>query len=360
MPAPPRSRPRDAATAALALLLLLWTLSAWDAIPGALAPPLPDPALACDESDLERLLAGRWRITQSGSAPPQLGVFESECPAPAAAPAPAAFWRGRRLALVGDSVTRGLAIDLAVGVFECAWLAWDGAARPTSANSPAPASVSATCAQLHAYACTGNKHEDLLLNGPGVGALHFAWAPFAEDLSRGTPAALLRDAGYEAILVSLGFWDVAVKTEGADKSVAHHCAWMASGVALDATLHASNPRLRDRFIFWQPPYTEPRGGNDARIPHNDLDVVNGCSRDACAAAGLLYANTSQLLRAPAGAFAELQQWAAQDVARHGSLLTIEGYHPTMIVRSELLGILTRYFSARAREKSNAMEIFNTV
>ena len=322
------------------------------------APTLEAPAAAGEEApadfcrDLPSLLAGRWRVAAgTATAPPSLLAWESApggCQgAPSGALVPLAPLRGRKLALVGDSVTRYMMVDLATELFDCAWLGWDGAfCSPTAA--PPASGASPACALLHAFACTGNKHADLLLTD-GETTLSFVWVTTAEDLTHGSFRGVLGDPAVDGTAVSLGFWDVAIKTEGAAKSVAHHCAWMLSHVqAMLADALAGRPPgwpglLPSRVIFWQPPFTEPLNKNHERIPRGDLEVVNGCTASALTPLGLALANTSDLLDLPPSIFEELLFWEARE-PKLGALLTMEGYHPRREVRRVLLNALLLYFS----------------
>lgn len=322
------------------------------------APTLDAPAAAGAEApaefcrDLPSLLAGRWRVAAgTASAPPSLLAWEPAlggCQgAPSGALVPLAALRGRKLALVGDSVTRYMMVDLASELFACAWLGWDGAFCSPAAAPPA-SGASPACALLHAFACTGNKHADLLLTD-GETTLSFVWVTTAEDLTHGSFRGVLGDAAVDATAVSLGFWDVAIKTEGAGKSVAHHCAWMLSHVqAMLADALAGRPPgwpglQPSRVIFWQPPFTEPLNKNHERIPRGDLEVVNGCTASALTPLGLELINTSDVLDLPPSTFAELLRWEARD-PQMGALLTMEGYHPRREVRRVLLNALLLYLS----------------
>ena len=331
--------------AALAGLLLLASLAARAGPPAAPAAALaPAPLLLLPPcTALQALLEGSWGVRLAPGAPPQLLAWQ---PPPAAAcqgalPGPGllplAGLRGRALALVGDSVTRYLAVDLAVELFGCHAMGWDGVACAGSAGASA---ASPACAALHAYACAGKRHEDLLLSDPATRtALHLVWATTAEGLTRGTPAGVLQGGRYDGIAVSVGLWDVAVKTEGEAYSLQHHCAWMHSHVqaALAAALAAA-PQLAQRLVFWAPPFTEPRSQNHVRIPRGELEVANGCTAAGLAGAGLALANTSALLGAPAAAFEALLR-----EPEGGVLLTQDGYHPHRRVRAVLLNGLLQYF-----------------
>ena len=244
---------------------------------------------------------------------------------PSPAPSLRSLCTGRKVALVGDSVSRYLAIDLAVALFDCS-LGWNGA----SCEGAASASASPVCSQLHSYACHEKKHESLHLEGSGGTTLTFVWVTVAEALTHDSFRSLLADATWDAILVSLGMWDVAVKTEGS-LSVAHHCGWMHSHVkeVLESALGA-HQGLQHRLRFWQPPFTEPANNNHVRIPHSDMATVNECSRHAFP--GSMYTNTTAMLSAPAEAFSAL-------LSARAALLTMEGYHPTMQVRAVLLQAL---------------------
>jgi hypothetical protein len=287
-------------------------------------------------TDVKLLFSGAWEIRRSFGGL-QLGPWrpsQQECAGAPNALLPLTPLQGRRVALVGDSVSRFVFLDLAVALFSCGGLAWDGAAC-----GGAPAAASAVCAALLVFACTGRKHESLSLSD-GRTTLDFVWAPFAEQLHHGAFKALLADPPH-ALLVSLGFWDVSVKSMGADKSVAHHCAWMSHAKELVRDAVAVTPKLARALRFWQPPGTEPRGGNDKRIPWAAMEVVDGCSADGF---GALFVNTSALLRVPASVFAELASWAAADPLG-GALLTAEGFHPRREARAVLLNGFLLHFTA---------------
>jgi hypothetical protein len=299
-------------------------------------------------TDLQALLEGSWGVRLAPGAPPQLLAWQrppaAACQGALPGPGllPLAGLRGRALALVGDSVSRYLCVDLAVELFGCrGLLGWDGVACADSAGAGAGAGgASPACAALHAYACAGKRHEDLLLSDPATRTtLHLVWVTTAEGLTRGTPAGVLQGGRYDGIAVSVGLWDVAVKTEGGAYSLQHHCAWMHSHVqaALAAALAAA-PQLAQRLVFWAPPFTEPRNQNHVRIPRSELEVANDCTAAGLAGAGLALANTSALLGAPAAAFEALLR-----EPEGGVLLTQDGYHPHRRVRAVLLNGLLQYF-----------------
>ena len=315
----------------------------------AAAPPLLPPSAPC--TDLQALLEGSWGVRLSRGAPPQLLAWQPP-PAPAclgALPGPAllplAALRGRALALVGDSVSRYLFVDLAVELCECEdALGWDGVACAAGGGGGGGGGGgSPACSALHSFACAGKRHEDLLLSDPASRTtLHLVWATTAEGLTRGSFPGVLAGA-YDGIAVSVGLWDVAIKSEGEAYSLQHHCAWMHSHVqAALAQALARAPALAQRLVFWQPPFTEPLNGNHLRIPRSELEVANGCTAAGLAGAGLALANTSALLGAPPAAFEELLAAEAADPAQ-GALLTHDGYHPLRRVRAVLLNALLQYF-----------------
>jgi hypothetical protein len=93
-------------------------------------------------------------------------------------------------------------------------------------------------------------------------------------------------------------------------------------------------------LFLLPP--EPRGGNSKRIPREDMELVDGCSKFAF---GKMFVNTSDLLSLPRQTFNELMEWEARDPLGGGTLLTMEGFHPSRRVRTVLLNALLLYFYA---------------
>jgi len=155
---------------------------------------------------------------------------------------------GKRLALVGDSVTRYMFVDLAVELFSCD-IGWDGA---TCGGSRGASAGGSACSSLESFVCQGKRHESLTLTH-GRTTLLFVWAPFAEQLQHAAFRGLLSDPSVDGIALSLGFWDVA-KDVGGGSSVAHHCAWMHTTAFLSEA-KAANLRLEEALLFWQPPAT---------------------------------------------------------------------------------------------------------
>jgi hypothetical protein len=316
----------------------------------AVEPPTPltafvgpphTPGVYC--ADLPSLFSGSWAVQRAGTAL-RLGAWQPAAGLPCAgAPSGsllplAPLRRGRRLSLAGDSVTRYCFIDVAMELFHCgAALRWDGVACHGSGGGGG-GGASAACAALAAFACTGKKHESVLISDANA-SLHFVWVPWAEDLHKEEFKKFLENPP-DALVVSLGFWDVAVKSEGQDKSVAHHCAWMSMARDLLANARSAAPRLKASLLFWQPPATEPIGGNDQRIPQADMGVVDGCSKIGF---GDAFVNTTVMLSVPQGARGELQRWAAADPVGGGALLTVDGFHPRREVRTVLLNALLLHF-----------------
>ena len=320
--------------------------------PSAPAPP-PQPAKAPALSQgpplpyctsLPDLFSGAWEVQRAAAGALRLGRWLPSPPHGGCAGAPdaalvslAPLRGGKQVALVGDSISRFLFIDLAMALFDCGGaLAWDGArCLPGDIAPPLPP----PCAALQEFACRGKRHESLSLAAGGA-ALHFVWAPFAETLHREL-RALLASPHIDAAAVSLGFWDVAVKTEGAGVGAHHHCAWCATFLREEMQRAAAegNP-LAQRLVFWQPPRAEPRGGNLARLPADAMALVDGCSR---AAFGRAFVNTSGILGHAPGVLEELAAWEAADPRSGGALLTADGFHPTQRVRCALLNALLLHF-----------------
>jgi hypothetical protein len=275
------------------------------------------------------LQLGRWQ-----PAPPPRGGCAGAPPSPLGL---APLRRGRQLVLVGDSVTRYLFLDIAMELFRCHLLAWDGArCLPGEVLALSPA-----CAALQEFACRGKRHESLTLAEEGGATLRFVWAPYAEQLHLEL-RALLASPRVDGVAVSLGFWDA----EGGEKGLAHHCAWMLGFI------QGELQRARaGRAVFWAPPATEPRGGNHKRIPAPVMEAANGCSRDAFGAAA--FANTSALMGLPPGVFSELLAPEGADPRLGGALLTEDGYHPVLKVRAVLRSALLLHFYAAWGEPADA-------
>ena len=301
------------------------------------APQLPFCAALGD------LFSGAWETSRRPNGALQLGRWQPAPPRGGCAGAPpsplglAPLRRGRQLALVGDSVTRYLFLDIAMELYRCA-LGWDGArCLPGGALQP----LSPACAALQEFACRGKRHESLTLAEEGGATLRFVWAPYAEQLHLEL-RALLANPRVDGVAVSNGFWDV----EGGEKGLGHHCAWMMGFIQGELRRARAG-----RAVFWAPPATEPRGGNHKRIPGAAMEVANGCSRDAFGAA--TFANTSALMGHPPGVFAELLASEGADPRLGGALLTEDGYHPVAKVRAVLRSALLLHFYAAWGEPADA-------
>ena len=278
--------------------------------------------------------------------------------------------RNRRIAIVGDSVSRFLMFDLAATMFRCPPLV---DCNPTTCNSGVPEGVTRDadslrepCASLYQYTYVTRLHENLYLTDPKLNAsLDLYWISYAEEFLRhGWVKPLFVNPAYDAFIVSVGLWDVGVKPKpGLDvtPSVAHHCAWMVSHVK-DMFLNAlfpANPSLQRNVLYWTTSYSEPyRNPNSPtteyeRFPHDQLDTVNRCSRMTFRdALGTAFFNASATVRAPAPLLAGMLRAsnastpaaaAAAGLKDASRLLTLDGYHPNRLTRAALLDEIMNYY-----------------
>lgn len=272
-------------------------------------------------------------------------------------------FRNRRIAIIGDSVSRFVMFDLAAEMFRCPALV---DCNPRVCNSGIPDSISKDvgslrepCASLYQYTYVKRLHENLYLRDPVLNAsLDLYWISYAEEFLRhGWVKPLFVNPAYDAFIVSLGLWDVGVKPKpGLDvtPSVAHHCAWIVSHVKdlFLNTLFLANPSLKRNFLFWTTTYSEPYRNPNAptteyeRFPHDQLDTVNRCSRMAFKdALGTPFFNTSSLLRSPPRVLSRLVAAEKSNDTDGARLLTLDGYHPHRITRAALISeIMNHYVS----------------
>jgi len=284
-----------------------------------------------------------------------------------------ANFRNRRIAIIGDSVSRFLMFDLAAHMFRCPPLV---DCNPKICNSGIPDKISKDvgslrepCASLYQYTYVTRLHENLYLRDPSLNAsLDLYWISYAEEFLRhGWVRPLFVNPAYDAFIMSLGLWDVGVKPKpGLDviPSVAHHCAWIVSHVKdlFLNTLFLANPSLKRNILFWTTSYSEPyRNPNSPtteyeRFPHDNLDTVNRCSRMAFKEAlGTPFFNTTSILKAPPPVLARLlsAEWgdnrtkSATTVSASGEdaskCLTLDGYHPHRATREALINEMMNHY-----------------
>jgi hypothetical protein len=336
---------------ALQLLVLLLSLPARPAAEDAFCAPLES--------------GGHWKtVPATSTEPAQQGEWVT--PGCRLRPWGKENLRNRRIAIVGDSVSRFLMFDLAATMFSCPPLV---DCNPTICKSGVPDgigreadSLREPCASLYRYTYVTRLHENLYLTDPKLNAsLDLYWISYAEEFLRhGWVKPLFLNPKYDAFVISVGLWDVGVKPRpGLDvtPSVAHHCAWIVSHVKdmFINTLLPGNPALKRNVVYWTTSYSEPyRNPNSPtteyeRFPHDHLDTVNRCSRMTFKGAlGMGFFNASNAVRAPPALLEGMLRAgnATSPSGRDGSrLLTLDGYHPNRRTRAALLDELMNYYVA---------------
>jgi hypothetical protein len=272
-------------------------------------------------------------------------------------------FRNRRIAIVGDSVSRFLMFDIASAAFGCPPLVDCNPRKCSSGVPEGAAKVASTlrepCASLYRYTYVTRLHENLYLRDALRNAsVDLYWITYAEDFMRHAwVKPLFLQRSYDAFIVSVGLWDVGAKPkpeESVVPSVAHHCAWTVSHVQdmFFNTLLLANPSLKDTLLYWTTAYAEPFRNTGAkqteieRFPHEQLDTVNRCSRMAWRDhLGFAFFNATPLLRAPGPVIEQLRAFeAANDTAAGaGKLLTLDGYHPNRATRAAVIDEMMNHF-----------------
>jgi hypothetical protein len=303
---------------------------------------------------------GRWDLGPPGVAPVQ-GAWET--PGCRLRPWGPDDFRNRRVAIVGDSVSRFLMFDIASAAFGCPPLVDCNPRKCSSGIPEGAAKVASTlrepCASLYRYTYVTRLHENLYLRDALRNAsVDLYWITYAEDFMRHAwVKPLFAQRSYDAFIVSVGLWDVGAKPkpeESVVPSVAHHCAWSVSHVQdmFYNSLLLANPTLRDTLLFWTTAYAEPFRNTGAkqteieRFPHDQLDTVNRCSRMAWKDhLGFAFFNATPLLRAPAPVIELLRTYEATNntAVGAGKLLTLDGYHPNRATRAAVVDEMMNHF-----------------
>ena len=252
----------------------------------------------------------------------------------------------RKLLAIGDSQVRFLVQDIAVEMFGCVGFKW---VSPYTCSYDPSLPLKGPCFQLVSYSCEKRQHADLHLRDFDRNlSLDFLWTVSAEEITGAGVRGALQDASYDAVMMSLGLWDVEVKKEVSNPlSLPHHCSWMAT-FAADSLKQAAltNPRLERSLVFFTPPYPEPYHGNMLRFPANSLSLMNDCSRVAVEdLAGLHFFNATPLFLSPPPVMDALTALARRTDNEAGMLLTMDGYHPRESVRKVFLHHLFHYFAS---------------
>ena len=303
---------------------------------------------------------GRWELGPAGGPPVQGAWLTPGC---ALRPWGPDDLRNRRIAIVGDSVSRFLMFDIASAAFGCPPLVDCNPRKCSSGVPEGAARVAATlrepCASLYRYTYITRLHENLYLHDALRNAsVDLYWITYAEDFMRHAwVKPLFAQRSYDAFIVSVGLWDVGAKPKPEDHvvpSVAHHCAWSVSHVQdmFYNTLLLANPSLKDTLLFWTTAYAEPfrntgmKQTEIERFPHDQLDTVNRCSRMAWRDhLGMAFFNATPLLRAPAPVIELLREYEATNntAVGAGKLLTLDGYHPNRATREAVIGEMMNHF-----------------
>ena len=297
---------------------------------------------------------GHWEIA---GAHPRLVAWRPPVPCTAFP------WRealaNRHLVFIGDSVSRYVFWDLSWALLSCPALptaVLNGPPIMGAALEPPPA-LTGDCDALFTFMFR-HSHGDLGLHLPERNlTLSFLWLAHAHMLPAVTWADELLGGGRlggarapDAVFLSLGYWDVsgerrAQLVDWGSASTDRHCEALRN---MDTTFRdvylQQHPALPTKLIIWGTPYSEPyvnpHWGHSALIkfPPAKLDAVNGCTEAWSRGLGLRYLNTSTLLRAPPGAFAQMLADAGEGkpADADGRLLTIDGYHPAPPSRAALL------------------------
>lgn len=310
------------------------------------------------------------------------GVLVQGAWLPASGPcarAPPSVLRNKRLAFIGDSVTRGIVFDLGWDLCECppvSPMATYRYARPNLDGTKA-----ALCCE-HLWRMQFEKwNRDSTLR---VDALNLTidvfWNAYVKELledkrstdssatASGVWDALSAPGLYDAILLNTGLWDVGIPRRQCtfkaallggclfDEAVSDVCDDMALlGSLFNATLASRNPGLRDTLLAWSMTSSEPVKNEKTnfeletiRFPHEGLDAVDTCFLSGFRKTGFSTFNISAFVRAPPHLRARLEREldGRPDGQSPGALLTLDGYHPNGITRRAIIAELINEWGRR--------------